>query len=66
MDTSGFYKLDGQMLLFGPNFVEHKDWQLYRNLHETYTYPVEGWYWFNSREEAKQFFNYEDPVFPQP
>jgi hypothetical protein len=65
MDTSGFYKLEnGTNLLHGPNFVEHKDWQLYKHLHETYEYPVDGWYWFNSKEEAHSFFNYTEPTQP--
>ena len=54
----GFYKLDdGGMLLYGPNFVEHKDYQLYKETHDQQTYPVEGWYWFDSEEEAKLYFN---------
>jgi hypothetical protein len=27
---------------------------------DTYQYPVEGWYWFDTLEEAKQFFDIED------
>lgn len=57
MDTSGFYKMeDGGNLLYGPNFVENKDYQLYRESHAQQTYPVDGWYWFDSEEQAKDFF----------
>lgn len=56
-DTSGFYKLDvGNVLLFAPNCVYGTDFCLFRQDHDTYTYPVDGWYWFDSEEEAKQFF----------
>jgi hypothetical protein len=55
-DTSGFYKLDGE-LLFGPNFVLNSNYELHREYKDTYTYPVDGWYWFNSEDSAKQFFN---------
>lgn len=55
MDTSGFYKLDGE-LLYGPNYVLNANYELWRDQHETYTYPVDGWYWFDSEEAAKQFF----------
>lgn len=56
-DTSGFYKLDpGSILLYGPNFVINANYALYCNQHETYTYPVDGWYWFDSETEAREFF----------
>lgn len=55
-DTSGFYKLDG-ILLYGPNFVYNANYTLLRADHITYTYPVDGWYWFDSDAEARVFFN---------
>lgn len=59
MNMSGFYKLDGS-LLYGPNYVLNANYQLYREQYETYTYPVDGWYWFDSEEEAKAFFGIVD------
>jgi len=55
---SGFYKIDytGE-LLYAPNFVEHKDYQLYAHLQQLHTYPVDGWHWFDSEEEARLHFN---------
>lgn len=46
-DTSGFYKWDIEQLewLFAPNKVINTDYVLERELHETYTYPVDGWNW---------------------
>lgn len=55
MDTSGFYKLDGD-LLFGPNFVLNKDYELRRETKDQHTYPVDGWSWFDTEEEARLFF----------
>ena len=54
MDTSGFYNKEFMLragkFVYGPGFtllVADKD---------TYTYPVEGWYWFDTAEEAATFF----------
>ena len=54
-DTSGFYKLDGE-LLFGPNFVLNQNYELYRETYADHTYPIDGWYWFDAEEQAKLFF----------
>lgn len=51
----GFYKLDGD-LLYGPNFVYGPTFELLKEEKDAYTYPVEGWYWFDSEEEACSFF----------
>jgi len=56
MDTSGFYKIDGDQLLHGPNTVMGADIELLRDEHTFYSYPVSGWYWFDGRAEALQFF----------
>jgi hypothetical protein len=55
-DTSGFYKVDGS-LLFGPHYVLNANYELHREQHETYAYPVDGWYWFDTEGEARAFFN---------
>lgn len=60
MDTSGFYKLDNETtLLYAPNFVAAPEYSLDKTIKNDFTYPVNGWYWFDSEEEAKQFFNLE-------
>ena len=53
-DTSGFYKNDNGILLFGPNAIVSKDYSLFRELKDENQYPVDGWYWFNSEEEAEK------------
>jgi hypothetical protein len=54
VDTSGFYKFDeGQQLwFFGPNKVINENYVLERELHETYTYPVDGWSWYDQAPES--------------
>ncbi len=54
LDTSGFYKNDNGTLLFGPNFVLNANYELRRETHDQHNYPIDGWHWFNSEEEAKQ------------
>jgi len=56
MDTSGFYKLDAD-LLYGPNFVINANYELRRETHDQQTYPIDGWSWFDSEEEARFFFS---------
>jgi len=56
MDTSGFYKLEENNLLFGPNFVLNENYSLRRESYDTNTYPIDGWYWFDSEDEARIFF----------
>jgi hypothetical protein len=59
-DTQGFYKHDG-VLLYAPNYVLNAQYELRRELHETYTLPVDGWYWFDDREQALEFFDITEP-----
>ena len=52
MDTSGFYKLFGDTLVYAPNWVECQDYRLDRAEKDSYTYPVDGWDWFDSEDLA--------------
>jgi len=47
-DTSGFYKLneDGAWI-HAPNFVYGPGFELLREEHQNYIYPVDGWEWFD-------------------
>lgn len=58
MNTSGFYKYDSQKikLTYAPNWVKNKDFELLKENHNSYDYPVNNWYWFDSREEALNFY----------
>lgn len=59
-DTSGFYKLDGEVLLYGPNFVLNAAYELRKETNDQHTYPIDGWYWFDNEAEAKLFFGIAD------
>lgn len=63
MNTSGFYKYSEEehIVMCGPNYVygPYDTFRLFREEKDTYTYPVEGWYWFDSDEEAYAFFGVE-------
>ena len=61
MDTSGFYKLDGE-LLFGPNFVLNANYELRRQTKGQHTYPTDGWHWFDTDAEALVFFGFPPVV----
>jgi hypothetical protein len=58
-DTSGFYKRDpGGILLFGRYFVLNADYHLKRDHHATYEYPIDGWSWYDSEDEAREALNF--------
>lgn len=77
IDTSGFYKKEEEInnMVYAHTFVENADYDLQRELKDTYEYPINGWYWFNTREDARIFFNlppdppepniYENNTLPQ-
>jgi hypothetical protein len=52
--NEGFYKLDtnGNML-HAPNAVFAPNYTLLKAEKDTYTYPVDGWRWFDSERDAK-------------
>lgn len=47
-----FYKLQDKQLQVAPNFVKAPDYELNADDKDTYTYPVDGWYWFDTDEDA--------------
>ena len=55
--TSGFYKKDNEELLYAPNIVEGNGFVLVAQDKDQYEYPVDGWTWFESEEEAKLILN---------
>lgn len=52
----GFYKKDVTRLLFAPNFVRGEGYSLVKEEKDNYQYPVNGWHWFNTENEARTFF----------
>ena len=63
MDTSGFYKLDNDNLLYGKNEVWNKDYHLTRT--NPPSGPVDGWHWFDSEAEARAFFGLPEVEVPE-
>jgi len=47
-----FYKRDGETLMQAPNFVLGPDFSLTTENHAEHQYPIEGWYWFDTLDEA--------------
>ena len=55
IETSGFYRENNGEIQFAPNFVLSSVYELRKETHDQHTYPVDGWYWFDSETEAKVF-----------
>ena len=64
-NTSGFYKYEEPSLHHGPNFVYDSEFQLVRENIAEYQasnlLPINGWYWFDSIEDARIFFEIPEP-----
>ena len=63
-DTSGFYKFESESLHHGPNFVYNADFTLRREEVADYGSGeiIDGWHWFDSIEQAREFFGIPAPV----
>jgi hypothetical protein len=59
--NAGFYKKDGDVLLYGPNGIYTPTFSLLKENKDNYTYPVDGWYWFDDDGSAYSFFNLVKP-----
>jgi len=46
----GFVKYTDSGVLFAPNFVMAKNYQLIAEKHDEYTYPIDGWSWDDNFE----------------
>lgn len=54
--TAGFYKLENGELNYAPTFVEGSGYVLLATEKDNYSYPIYGWWWFDSREEAEAHY----------
>jgi hypothetical protein len=62
-NTNGFYKYDeNRNLFYAPNFVECSAYKLEVEQKESYTLPIDGWYYFDTETQAKDFFGIVDEV----
>jgi hypothetical protein len=56
---SGFYKRDGDDLLYGPNLVEGPTFVLLRENQAEYNYPIDGWSWYEDENQARTILGLE-------
>jgi hypothetical protein len=63
--NDGFYRLEGETLSHAPNFVYTPEFALIKEDKDEYIlldiFPMDGWYWFDSDNEAYAFFGLEKP-----
>ena len=52
----GFFKKDIDSILVGEDFVFSPSVTLKAEDKDLYTYPQDGWYWFDTFDEALKFF----------
>ena len=50
--TQGFYKKQNDELLYAPNIIEGNGYVLLAQDKDAYQYPVDGWSWFESAQDA--------------
>jgi hypothetical protein len=55
--NEGFYTKTNGELIYGRRFIYAPTYKLTKNLKDTYQYPVHGWRWFDSLEDACLFFD---------
>lgn len=53
-DTSGFYSVSNGKLVYSSGNLVGPGWELNRADKDTYSYPVNGWYWFDTETAAKE------------
>lgn len=50
--TAGFYKQNEEgEWMYAPNFVYSAEYELVKDEKDTYTYPVDGWIWYDEHPE---------------
>lgn len=58
-----FFKHADGKLLFGERFVTGPGYDLSADRRDEYKYPVDGWFWFDTEDEARAHFGMpEEPV----
>ena len=51
LDTSGFYKFDGEKWFYAPNAVYNLNYIILKEDKDTYEYPIDGWVWSQDSPE---------------
>lgn len=67
--SAGFYKADGQYLTYAPNFVFNENYTLIKEdkdeLLHLDVFPIDGWYWFDTKEQAVETLEVDFPPEPE-
>lgn len=53
--SAGFYKYENPIMLHG-TFVLDMNYELRLETKDEHQYPIDGWYWFDTEQEAYSFF----------
>jgi hypothetical protein len=64
MNNQGFYKQEDTTILYAPNIVQGPNYVLLAENKDTYNYPVDGWIWAQSEEDAISYFETAIPNTP--
>lgn len=51
-----FYKLIAENTITSGNIINSLDYNLINTEKDLYDLPIDGWYWFDTPEEANVFF----------
>jgi hypothetical protein len=55
--TDGFYTKRNNKLIYGSRSIAAPTYKLTKKLKNSYEYPIHGWHWFDTLEEACLFFD---------
>ena len=61
----GYYKIEDRQIIYAPQGVRSATYLLLPNENQNHTYPIDGWYWFNSLEEATETLGYPPGTFDE-
>jgi len=56
-----FYKNNNGVIFEAHNFVLSKNYELKKEYYQEYKYPIDGWYWMDTSDDAYSFFGIEKP-----
>lgn len=62
MNEQGFYKSTGVEILYAPNYIQSPNYYITVNDKDSQSFPIDGWYYFDTKQEAESFFQLLPPV----
>ncbi len=64
-ETRGFFKVENGELIIARTNIGGPGFDLFFEMPHLQTYPIEGWYWFDTELQAREFFNIPYPAYPE-